>query len=543
LTNPLFRVLLVLKEIRGYSEKSQTKKEGAMGKRILILVILPVLICALAGVAQAWQGRMGGMEDPYGLVQDESDYLIHPAKIANGDGVRFYGDYSLNYTNVTDWKHRVDAFTPGGVWSGFYRDDVSGEEFRHNALVGTAFPLGPGRMGLFFTYAGMKADNYEGHYADSTPAYATLEMKNDLDNFALRLIYGLPIGGGFKLGAEARIAYCQEQKQSNLSTLTEAFLNLPVINPGVQFYPTLAYMWPYKSKYWEALFKGSMEGKVGPFDLEFTLRGGFDFGGTNKWNYKVQALPSGTPTFGWDTKGDVEGWQIGGDLWLRYTVAQDLTLPFLVKVDYGEKTRDGNGPGFGGAAGDFYDYKDETKNLAITVGGGVDKAFGKDTKIAAGIYYNYLQETDDYSINFIYPLSWQVLAYTFPDSMEHQILLRLAGEHAFSPVVALRAGIDFFYGWVIPKEKATLNTSGGTFDIVEGSGHGCPHWGIGGSLGGTIKVRPFTLEPFVGGGYQQLRQKWSTEEIDSGVLTVLYDEKLPRTEWNAGMGLSILFNL
>ena len=43
--------------------------------------------------------------------------------------------------------------------------------------------------------------------------------------------------------------------------------------------------------------------------------------------------------------GDVKGWNIGGDLWLRVPLAKDLSVPMLVKVDYQKKTRDGDGPG------------------------------------------------------------------------------------------------------------------------------------------------------------------------------------------------------
>ncbi len=96
-----------------------------MSKRILFVVLLPVLVFALAGVSYSWQGRMGGMGDPFGLVADESDYLIHPAKIAKGEGIRFYGDYRFTYTGVTKWDDRF----PGLV-------DVSGQELRHNVLRG-----------------------------------------------------------------------------------------------------------------------------------------------------------------------------------------------------------------------------------------------------------------------------------------------------------------------------------------------------------------------------------------------------------------------
>src|SRR5208337_2234455 len=119
------------------------------------------------------------------------------------------------------------------------------------------------------------------------------------------------------------------------------------------------YAYPYDSSYWEALFKGSLERKIGPLDLEFTLRGGFDFGGQTKWSFDQQ--PPGTPFAGFVTKGDVQGWQLGEDLWLRYPLAMDLTLPFLVRVDYRQKARDGEGPGSGIEAGNTLDNQDKAK--------------------------------------------------------------------------------------------------------------------------------------------------------------------------------------
>jgi hypothetical protein len=507
-----------------------------MKKHSVFLVLLPLLVLTLASTSYAWQGRMGGMSDPYGLVADESDFLIHPAKIANGEGVRFYGDYRFTYTGVTEWDNTVDLFDPSGVWVGRFWDDVSGEELGHSGLVGAALPLGPGRMGLFFTYQGMRGD-YDGHYADTMGDYAKLEMKNDLDNFALRLLYGLPIGG-FKLGAEAQFAYCQELEESNFYTPTMAELNFPWMSPFGAFLPN-AYMWPHKSRYWEALFKGSTEGKVGPLDLEFTLRGGFDFGGTDRWSLEQQ-LPPGNPVGGFDMKGDAQGWLIGGDLWLRYPLAKDLTLPLLVRVDYQEKTRDGNAPGWGLGAGEYSDYKDEAKNLAITVGGGVDKTFGKATRIAAGIYYNYLQGKENFSWTETFPPMWERFDYTYPYSVEHQLLLRLAGEYTFSPAMTLRGGFSFLYGWVTPKMKETFSASGIPPVMGEGSGHGY-HWGIGASLGGTVQVKPLTLEPFIAGGYDPIQLQWNGES--PGVLDPPFDQKLTRSEWFVTTGLSILYDL
>ena len=124
-----------------------------MRKGIPRLILLAVMILCLAGVSQAWQGRMGGMGDPYGLVQDESDFLYHPSKIAAGEGVRFYGDYRFTYTDVMDWDYDVDVF-PAGIplLIRFFRYDTSGDEQTHDARAGTAAPLGPGRIGFFFSY-------------------------------------------------------------------------------------------------------------------------------------------------------------------------------------------------------------------------------------------------------------------------------------------------------------------------------------------------------------------------------------------------------
>jgi hypothetical protein len=489
-----------------------------MGKRILFAVLLLMLVFVLAGVSYAWQGRMGGMSDPFGLVQDESDYLIHPAKIANGEGVRFYGDYRFTYTSVTKWDDRDPFLT-----------DVDGQELRHNVLVGAAFPVWLGRMGLFFTYDGMR-----GSY-DGDSGTTILKMKNDLDNFAWRLMYGLPLGS-IKLGAEAQLAYRHElQRVDNF----DAFL--VVLNDW-----WVPYLYPNDSKYLEALFKGSLEGKVGALDVEFTLRGGLDLPGTNssEWDLQQQS-PPGVPVAAWNTNGEVHGWQIGGDLWLRYPLTPDLTLPFLVRADYLQRSRNGFGPGFDPIGSLTMSFQGEVKDLAITVGGGIDKGIGKSSRIAAGIYYNFLQGKERFTPIFADPVESERLDLTYPDSMEHQLLLRLVYEHAFSSVVTVRTGLNVFYGWVIPELRVdAIDTVFGVYHAHEGPGHGYD-WGFGLSLGGTVKVTPITLEPFVGFGYRQLHLGLSGTQVASGIPPVFFPiaETISRNEWLIDTGLSILFDL
>jgi hypothetical protein len=495
-----------------------------MKKVVLSMIGLFLLVFALSGISSGWLGRLGGMGDPFGLVADESDYLIHPAKIAKGEGVKFYGDYRFTYTGVSDWDFnysgQTGTYTQSGgaallVWNSIanteYDFDATGRVHKHGALLGAAFPLGPGRMGLFFEYAGKRGD-YEG---DDNAWNSTYSLDSDLDNFALRFLYGLPVGS-FNLGGEVQCAYRQEENKTWWSALHVynyfGFGNSLLV-PNI-----MPFMTPYDSKYWEALFKGSLEGKVGPLDLEFTLRGGFLFGGDNKLAYAL-ALPAAESL---NLKGDVSGWRIGGDLWLRYPLKDGLSLPFLVRIDYQEKTRDGDGQGAANLAGIDFNYKHEEKPFQIEVGGGFDKQLASSTQIAVGLYYNYLQGADEIKVDrsdYIDSITYN----DYPASSEHRIVARLAGEHEFSPAVTLRLGLNGFYGWMREDYEYCFNGLGGApanFDNENSTLNGS-HWGIGASLGGTIKFKPITVEPFINGGWQQIKLDGDVERIIGGRRGVL----------------------
>ncbi len=507
-----------------------------MKKGLLFLVVIPFLVFTLAGPSYAWQGRMGGMGDPYGLLEDEADFLIHPAKIATGEGVRFYGNYRFTYTGVTDWDYDLDWFNPAGALTDYYHFDTSGDEYSHDALLGAGFPLGPGRMGIFFSYDGKRGDYDGDEDILGTSNYAEYDLRSDLDDFSLRLLYGLPVGG-FSLGGEIQLAYRQEKNES--------FWYVTDLSSGELNQWALPYCFlPYDSEYWEALLKGSIEGEIGPADVEFTLRGGFIFGGTTNYEYERQ-LPVGTPVNRFELDGDVEGWQIGGDLWVRYPLADGLALPFLVRIDFQEKTRDGDGPGSLGLAGWNFDYENKEKSFEIEVGGGVDKELAEGTRIAAGIYYDYLQGKDDIFFygDFSLPIpGWQSYDYICPDLTEHQVIVRLAGEREFSPAVALRMGLDFFYGWARQEGNLFYIDSTGGWYNNETSAEG-PHWGIGASLGATVKFQRFTLEPFINAGYQEFDLDGDGEFVVNGVLSDLIEGELARSEWFIGGGFSVLFDL
>jgi hypothetical protein len=511
------------------SNKQDKEGERIMKKRMLVLVFLPLLVVALAGVSYGWQGRMGGMGDSFGLVADESDFLIHPAKIAKGEGIRFYGDYRFTYTDVMDWDYNLKMFNPAGTLTGFYHYDTSGHEYKQNALLGTAFPLGPGRMGFFFTYDRMRGD-YDGNEHLLGGGSSKYDLTKDLDNFALRLLYGLPISG-FNLGGEVQLAYRQEENKNSMPSLLNYTLGTAF--PSANLSP---FQLPYDSNYWEALFKGSLERKVGPLDLEFTPRGGFIFNGDSSF-----LLTQGTGVL--DSKGDVTGWRIGGDLWARYPLTDGLSLPFLVKVDYAKKSRDGNGPGLGTFSTTFkYPTESHEKSLHLEAGGGVDKEFGQGAKIAAGIYYNYLRNEYDLKLKQIIGASltiWDLSDY--PASTEHQVMLRLAGELELTPAVTLRMGLTPFYGWVREDFKFAFDTPTPSFtDDIPLDGY---HWGIGASLGGTIKFKPITLEPFVNFGYQKIKLDGNGDRRTPAGAATFWDMDKSRSEWSIAGGLSLLFDL
>ena len=506
-----------------------------MKRFLLTFMTVCLLVLVVSGVSWSWQGRMAGIEDPYGLVADESDFLIHPAKIAKGSGVKIYGDYRFTYTDVKNWNYTLNELTPAGALIYSYQYDTSGKEYKNNALLGVAFPLGTGRMGVFFAYDRTRG-NYDGHEAipGLSDNYLQHELSEDLDNFALKLIYGMPVGR-FNLGGEIQLAYRQEKQTTwiNAAYLGEGITNYPwgANRVWLNVYP---YMIPYDSKYWETLFKGSLDGKVGPLDLAFTLRGGFVFSGGNKYSYDFQ-IPVGNSVSGVNMDGAVSGWKIGGDFWLRYPITQTLTLPFLVRVDYQSKTRDGSGNGNGGLSAYSYNHEQKERNLDIVVGGGIDKTFSQKTRVATGIYYSYHKGTEDIRQWGIETAPF-VNDHSYPDANEHRVMLKLIGEHELSPTVTLRLGFEPFFGRVSEDFKYSHGTSFNDDISLDGN-----HWGVGTSLGASIKLKPVTLEPFLNVGYQSIKLDGDGTEISGGAIAGRWEMDKSRAEWYAVGGLSVLF--
>jgi len=509
-----------------------------MEKRVWSVLIVFLFVFSLAGVAQSWQGRMAGMGDPFGLVMDESDFLIHPSEIADGKGINFYGNFRFNWLDVTHWDYTMKQFNSStGALENRFPFRTNGDDRQYDALLGAVLPLGPGRLGVFFQYAGAYAD-FQGH--ELIPGfYNRYSFDDSLNAFTLRALYGIPMGA-LKLGSEIQLGYQKAKNTDDFfsNNFNKVYLN-DIIGAHIPSINTFPFQFPYDSKWWNMGFKSSLEGPLGPGKLSATVRGGFIFSGENDPHYRIISPPSSVFE-SVNFRGNVEGWNMGGDLWWRTPLGNGLSLPLLLRVDYDKKTWDGKGVNV--PLGDLpIRYRSKEENFQVEAGGGLDKDFGKGTRAAIGLYYNYL----DSNRSYFYQYPDQKTDHTdYPHQMEHRVLLKVAGEKEFCPSFTARLGLNVFYGWVNEgyRFRESFLPSGGTLEHVSIDGS---NWGAAISLGGTVKLAQFSIEPFVSGGYRRLDLDGENgfrtlSPTFTGSNLILSMDKL-REEWSIGAGFSIKY--
>ncbi|HJX32078.1 MAG TPA: hypothetical protein VJ624_09560, partial [Thermodesulfobacteriota bacterium] len=300
------------------------------------------------------------------------------------------------------------------------------------------------------------------------------------------------------------------------------------------FFP---FMIPYDSSYWELLGKAGVKKKLNAVDIDWSVRGGYILSSDSENQYEnTWEYSPGGHDYHADAKGDVRGYRIGSDLWIRRQVNEGLSLPFLVSVDYTKKDRDGEGRGTGYVDGDpfpgrLYQYEHITRTFEVKAGGGIEKEVKGCGRVGAGLYYNYLQSRDDLWFDD-YGNIYNNTRY--PSNKEHRLVLNLAGEREVCSDFTLRGGLDFFYGWVVSDDYKSYVSDG---DIVDISLDG-KNWGIGASLGASKKFSCVTLEPFIKAGYREFdvngNGSWGTGDYRGSM------DKL-KTEWFTGAGFSLLF--
>ena len=505
-----------------------------MKKVFEFFIFFSILVFALAGPSYGWQGRMAGMAEPFGLLLDESDFLIHPSKIAQGKGITFYGDYRFVYTEVMDWDNHLDEFFLGTHIDSFHFD-TSGEEYKHNTLLGAAFPLGPERIGAFFSF-----ENNRGEYDGNRRPFGFTDgdkysMDSELEDLSFSLIYGLPINI-LDFGLQMGVAYRDEQKRWRIPFTQND------IWPGDYTQNLHFFMNPYDSNYWEIFWKAGLGTKFNAVSFDWTVRGGYIFDSDNKYEYTY-----GNNDENVDMRGEVEGWRIGSDFWLRYGLGDGWTLPFLLSADYAKKVRDGHGIGVGNFDIDNrYHYKHYEKTQEIKVGGGVEKKMNANGLIGAGLYYHFLRGRESQKFSnpdyFGFFGGYDYDYIHFPLHKEHRLEMKVAGELEISPSVTLRMGLSPFYGWVGThdfKQTAVIAFLGGWTDEIDLDGHAC---GINASFGGTVKISRLSLEPFINGGYRRLKLDGDGETRNSVLIFPdLWEMEQNRKEWLIGGGFSIKF--
>ena len=559
-----------------------------MRLRLFHLLLAILMVTALSSGAFAWEGRMSGMGDPYGLVPDESDFLTLPTKILDGSGVKYYGDARFTYHDMLDlnWSGRLngspsvlgtsyDGLKARGAWNS------SGNLWDYSTQIGATLPAGAGRLGFFFKYTGQRGD-YDGTQSlfgsvsglGSASVLSPYSMRSDSDNYDFRIIYGQPLGCDLRIGGEVQVAYQTETNkyQSSLGSLSVTDdsgnpVGLPALTMQMnndfigEFYPA---MLPYDDSYWEMLFKTGIEGNFGPAWIGMDVRGGPLLGGDNTWKQSASGSASeGGVTYSaseaYRLKGDVTGWKLGGDFWVRYPISQTLSLPFSVKVDYLDKNRDGSGTGNlswsdGGSSntisGYGWDYQNTEKKLSIEAGGGVEKQVSTDLMVAAGLYYDFIHNKQslglalDPGVDVLDDsliVTWDNSAC--PTLTEHLVKMKLLAEQKMGSYT-LRGGLAAFGGPVTEDYSSSLGTPllGGITVLKNTGSLDGTTWGVTGSFGATAKVFGVVVEPFVQAGYQEydISGPGSTNALGS-VAYVPWSLDRTTREVSAGGGFSVLF--
>jgi hypothetical protein len=501
-----------------------------MKKNVVLIVMVSLFLLLLTTPGYSWQGRMAGMGDATGLIEDESDYLIHPAVIASGKGLNVYGNYRLTYDKATTWDYSMTS--PG--FDSVYPYNASGYEWKNEGQLGTAFTLGSGRMGVFFEYTGISGkysgDEIYTHW-NPTPGYLTYDLKNNLDNYALKIIYGLP-AGNINLGGEIQIAYRNEEKYNHLSDINHAGENYPWAaynNTMANLYP---YMIPFNSQYWEAQGKVSIDGSMRAAKYAVTFKGGLPISSKNKYDYTGNFADS--DTFG--LEGNIKGWNLGGDFWLRVPLSSNIVLPFIVSTGYKQIQRDGSGLSTGNG---LVNYEHEAKDFFIKVGGGVDYTPTQGFKMATGLYYDFLNTQQSIALSETYAADEYFYAtYSdMPKQSEHRLTLKALAEKELSSTFALRGGFSVFYGRVKGDYAYSGYDNDGATGIypldVSTSGS---NWGANLSIGATVKIDKISLEPFINGGYMKYRTS-GDGTFDTDRVTTEFE----KTNWIIGGGLSVKF--
>ncbi len=488
-----------------------------------------ILIFQASGFA--WQGRMAGTGDAYGLVEDESDYLIHPAAIASGKETNFYGSYRLTYDYISQWDNKTGIPSEDK----YYPFKADGHEWKNEGLAGLAFPAGTGRMGLFFEYIGKRGsyDGDENNYGN-IPSDLEFNVENKADDFKLRAIYGRPFGG-IKLGCELQFSHIGEETNDIINNGRRK--NVFIIVDTSPAFDLYAYMIPYNSDYYVSQGKLSIEGKTDILKNSLSLKGGsvLPFGSNNSYNSKKNNTDEVR------MRGEVQGWNVNCDYWARFFLSKDISLPLTVGAGHTYIERDGAGDSNYATR---VNYKHRTEETNVIAGGGADFNLNKSVIIAAGIYYSYLQSTQDMNVKDRFASATVTYDYPhYPQRKENRITLKAMTQINLSPNLAFLSGLNVFYGKVDNNYFSKLTSSNSSAALIENDittkGY---NWGCNISFGTDYKTGNISIEPFINAGFNKLKidgkGEYNAPFISSYNSCIGESEK---TDWIIGGGLSVRY--
>lgn len=501
-----------------------------MKKTILLLAALFLFNLVVHSQSFAWQGRMAGTGDAYGLVEDESDFLIHPAAIASsGKDTNAYGAYRVNYKRISQW----DNTTAVPSENRDYPYESNGHELGNVGNIGTSLPIGNGRIGIFFEYLG-KISDYSGEendYGAGTHDHR-FDIKTGSHFLNLNTVYGKS-AGNFKLGGQFQLSYKNEHNASYFRDLESKNVYDAILGSPAQDLYT--YKIPFESDYYELLGKLSVEGAIGTVKNTLTLKGGapLPFASNNKYDSK-------DGTFEVTMKGEVAGWNIGCDYWLRLPLSKDFSMPFLVSIVHKRITRDGSGNSNDSSR---VSYENNTENTNVTTGGGADFYFNKSTKIAIGLYYDYLRSIEDILIKDDHTTNVISLDYpNYPKNTENRVTIKTMIETKLTPGFSLLSGLNAFYGKITSKYYSTASSTATGRAIESDLSTDGYNWGFNISLGTAVKTGNADVEPFINFGYYKL--KIDGNGVYNSYITAQYFSatgESEKTDWTLGGGLSVRY--
>jgi hypothetical protein len=498
-----------------------------MKKSVLLFSAIISFVLFFHLPAFAWQGRTAGMGDSAGLVDDESDYLTHPALIASLKSLSIYGTCAMSFEKTVHW----DNTTALPLLNYDYPYKAEGHEWKAKGQAGFSLPLWKGGFGLFFGYSGNGSD-YSGKENDcgtSTDDHK-FYVKSKVNDFILSVIYGIPVRS-LKTGFELLLMRGNEE---NLGKFDDSFIKAQNIFYAAYNAPALdllAYKIPYISDYFKSAGKISFNVKTGSVMNNLTFYGGIilPFVNDNKFDYEDKGLADKLVM-----EGEISGWDLAADYWMRYVKSKSISFPFVMGIAYGTTLREGSGLGnYSAVRGS---YKHDSDRGSAVIGGGPDFNFNKNTKIAFGIYYNYFYSKD--KINFKDPAgASRVHDYPeYPQSDESRISLKASAEKNISSGFVLRGGLYGFYGKVKNKYSSrTYENSILQWDTeMETDGNS---FGAGLSLGTTLKTGKVNIEPYLNGGFSRLKTDGDGKLF--GAADITGDSK--RLDWVIGGGLSVKY--